>query len=155
MKKNNEILSKEFVKNYIYTVMTESDIGFANFVFVPVFDRNEEYEKAIAGFLVKEDGFRENGFVANVLILTTYKNEIDVVIPKELEEIGFTSKKQNTEFVEKFFTYNRLYKIASGKQFAESLTEIAMADLINLVFNQELNMRNLSNLEKQENFNKV
>lgn len=30
-----------------------------------------------------------------------------------------------------------------------------MADLINLVFNQELNMRNLSNLEKQENFNKV
>ena len=43
------------------------------------------------------------------------ENSQKSVIPKELEEIGFTSKKQKTEFVEKFFTYNRLYKIASGK----------------------------------------
>ena len=155
MKKNKEILSKDFVKSYIYTILTESPIGFAGFVFVPVVEKNDNFDKVIAGFTIKEEDFHEDGFNANVLFLTTYKNETEVELPPELIEIGFTNKKQKPEFVNHYFTYNRLYKIASGKQLAESLTEIAFADLINLMFNQELNSRNMDYLSQQETFKTI
>lgn len=155
MKKNKEILSKEFVKNYIYTVLTESPIGFAGFVFVPVVEKTEEFDKVIAGFIIKDEDFHEDGFTANILFLTTYKNETEVELPEELIEIGFTNKKQKPEFVTHYFTYNRLYKIASGKELAETLTEIAFADLINLMFNQELNTRNMNHLSQKENFKTI